>query len=101
MSLLENRVNGIIGNDNAENVRLILTDNNMPFVSGSEIIERHAFRLGRDYKIPVFLMSGMMDERKSETALRNGAYACIRKPFDFVELEQQIKQALGYESVRE
>ena len=46
-------------------------------------------------------MSGMMDERKSETALRNGAYACIRKPFDFVELEQQIKQALGYESVRE
>ena len=84
---LENRLNGY-----THDVRLVITDNDMPRLTGSEIIDRYATRL-RFKNIPFILCYGGEDQI-GEKAVKNGAFAYIKKPFNPEDYVGIVRKAL-------
>lgn len=70
---------------------LVLTDVNMPGMSGIDLLERV---LETDRTVGVLLMSGSIHVTE-ESALESGAKGLIRKPFDEQVLMSQIELAVG------
>jgi two-component system cell cycle sensor histidine kinase/response regulator CckA len=69
---------------------LIITDLNMPGMSGSELLERiRAAELPQ----PVLLITGYADSAEAEEFLRLGAVAVIKKPVHPTELLNHVAQA--------
>jgi CheY-like chemotaxis protein len=66
---------------------LVLLDITMPGMNGIEVL-KHI-----DRSIPVMIVSGNTDLLPAE-ALKQGAFAYIPKPFDFVYVEQLVPLAL-------
>jgi DNA-binding NtrC family response regulator len=85
---LENKLN-----DGIANVRLVITDNHMPGVSGSELIRRYAPQL-KERKIPMILYYGG-EETIGREAVRNGAFAYLLKPCDLSTFTRKITEALN------
>lgn len=79
-------------NETLENINLIITDNEMPGISGSGIIEKYA-RDGKFRKIPFILCYGGAEEI-GKKAVENGAYNYILKPFGIREYANVIEKAL-------
>lgn len=73
---------------------LIITDWEMPFMSGIELIER--LRKNQSTaKIPVIMCTGMMTSSENlKIALDAGAVDFIRKPIDAIELLARIRSML-------
>ena len=65
--------------EGGEKPSLIVSDNEMPGVTGSEIIKGYA------KKIPFILIYGG-DEKIGEKAMEDGAYGYFRKPYNIKEL---------------
>ena len=63
-----------------EKVDLLLTDINMPYNSGLELIQHIKNRL--DYRVPVIIMSVINLEETKKLAKELGAVSYITKPFD-------------------
>ena len=95
ISLVERLERGV------DDVRLIITDNEMPGVDGSEIIRQYARRLGYE-KIPFILRYGG-EEQIGIKSIEDGAfaYACkqlgnnvfrdvVRRALDFIGSSQQL-----------
>lgn len=76
----------------ARNYDLLITDNNMPKVSGVELVKRLR---GEAWAIPVILVSGEMprDELKRNPWLHLAA--TLEKPFSRKELLEAVKEVLG------
>lgn len=85
---LENRLNG-----NTDDVKLVIIDNEMPGIYGSEIIKRYATRL-RFKNIPfIFYYGG--EEKIGKKALEDGAFDYILKTGDPEKYTGAIKRALN------
>lgn len=76
------------------NLDLIITDWEMPKISGPELI-RMLKSMDETKGIPIILITGKRTESDDlRMALARGAQDFIRKPLDFVELEARIKTIL-------
>src|SRR3972149_4062804 len=82
---LDERIRGKI-----DNVTLIITDNEMPGISGSEIIRRYA----QKFNIPFILHYGG-EERKGEQAVTDGAFGFLTKPTDLPSYIDLVGRALA------
>ena len=80
--------------DHAEGVTLILvlSDINMPGMSGIELLPK--IKVLRP-DVPVIMITAYGDAETKRKALENGAEALLTKPIDFSALRQQIETRLG------
>ena len=79
-------------NEGIASVRLIVTDNEMPGVHGSELIRRYAPKL-KERKIPFVLLYGG-DESIGQQAVKNGAFGYVLKPHIVSPLVDLVNRAL-------
>lgn len=70
---------------------VVLCDYNMPGMNGLEMLE--AIR-ALDEAIPVIILTGQGDISTAVTAMQQGAYDFIEKPFDHDELIELLRHAL-------
>jgi DNA-binding NtrC family response regulator len=83
---LKNRLEELLSNK--QNVKLILTDNDMTKENeGINIIEEYSPKIN----LPFILMSGY--NRKTE-AIKAGAYGFIEKPFNLNDFSELIERAI-------
>ncbi len=76
-----------------ERVGLILSDWNMPKVSGLDLLKK--VRASSSYgSTPFIMVTAERMEQNIITAVQEGVSGYIKKPFGTVELEKKIKQAL-------
>ena len=74
----------------SEQVSTVLLDMHLNNVRGLELLGRF---LASQPMLKVILMSGSEDEEQIKSAVAQGAYGYIRKPFDFSELEALLKKS--------
>lgn len=77
--------------EDVSDVRLVITDDTMPGISGSDIIRGYAKKEGFE-QIPFILVYGG-EESIGEKAVKNGAFAYVIKPTSFLE---EAKRALDF-----
>ena len=70
---------------------VLLLDVKMPQMSG---IELQALLRERGITLPIVFLTGAADVPMAVTAMRNGAYDILEKPFDNIELVARIREAL-------
>ncbi len=70
---------------------VLITDIRMPQMDGLELMER-VLKIDRD--LPVILISGHADVALAVSAIREGAYDLLEKPFAAAELVDTVKRAL-------
>jgi len=71
---------------------LILSDINMPGMSGLELLPK-ARAMRPD--VPVIMITAYGDAETKRRALENGAEALLTKPIDFVSLRETIETRVG------
>ncbi len=70
---------------------VVLCDYNMPGMDGLEMLDRIR---AKDDTIPVIILTGQGDISTAVTAMQQGAYDFIEKPFDHDELLELLRHAL-------
>ena len=81
-------------------IRAVITDLNMPRMSGFDLIE--SIRSGGRYPgLPIIVVSGDTDPQAPERAHRAGADAYFSKPFSPARLRQKLEQLLNADGTRE
>jgi len=80
-----------LGHIHADYDGVVLCDYNMPEMDGLEALERIR---AVDEAIPVIILTGQGDISTAVTAMQQGAYDFIEKPFDQDELIELLKHAL-------
>ncbi|MCK4647383.1 response regulator, partial [Candidatus Pacearchaeota archaeon] len=78
--------------EDVSDIRLVVTDNFMPRVTGSEIIEKYA-RASKFKEIPFILCYGG-DEEIGKKAVEDGAFGFIVKPMNLEEYVGVLRDAL-------
>jgi signal transduction histidine kinase/DNA-binding response OmpR family regulator len=71
---------------------IVLTDINLPGVSGLEVMR---FAKGRDPEVAVIVVTGYASASTAIDALRQGAYDYVTKPFDLDEVHQIVERAIA------
>ena len=74
-------------------VDLIVTDNQMPTLTGLEFIQ-HLMEKADPHTPPIILLSGNLDESDKALARNAGAYAILDKPCNFSEFLSVVTLAL-------
>lgn len=77
----------------AEQADLIVTDNQMPVLTGLEFIERYSSETTNPLP-PIIFLSGNLDESAKARARQAGAYAILNKPCNFSEFISIVSLAL-------
>ena len=80
-----------LGHINADYDGVVLCDYNMPEMNGLEMLDRLR---AIDNTIPVIILTGQGDISTAVTAMQQGAYDFIEKPFDHDELIELLRHAL-------
>lgn len=78
----------------AEHPDLVLLDEEMPDLSGHEVLERLR-RPGAAPGMQVILVTGTQDERRLEQCMSLGISDYLRKPFDADALLRKVGKAMG------
>src|SRR4029079_15295927 len=81
-----------ISNAGDESLILILSDINMPGMSGLDLLPK-AKALRPD--VPIIMITAYGDAETKRKALENGAEALLTKPIDFVMLRSEIDTRVG------
>jgi DNA-binding response OmpR family regulator len=76
-----------------EEIDLVITDINMPYTKGLELI-RH-INTNLEPKIPVIVVTGITNSETRAHATELGAKAYLTKPFDPVVMVNKVKSLLG------
>ena len=79
--------------DQQQRIDLVITDNQMPNMTGLELLKKLQERFDSP-TIPIIFHTGNMTHEAKEEALQSGAYAVLGKPFDFRDLVVLVEQAL-------
>jgi two-component system, chemotaxis family, chemotaxis protein CheY len=77
--------------DKHQEIVLILSDINMPGMSGLELLSR----IRHEYDVPppvVMMITAYGDDENRTTALKNGANDFLTKPLDFNLLKEKLKE---------
>jgi CheY-like chemotaxis protein len=78
----------------SEKPDLILLDMNMPIMSGQETLER--LRADPSLKsIPVIMLTAQCEPQDIAGASALGVYDYVTKPFDFTQLMDKVRTAVG------
>jgi two-component system OmpR family response regulator len=78
----------------AERPDLILLDTNMPIMSGHQMLER--LRADPNLKgVPVIMLTARCEPQDIATASTLGISDYITKPFDFTQLMDKVRAAIG------
>ncbi|MBM3773986.1 MAG: response regulator [Acidobacteria bacterium] len=83
----------------AGGVSALVTDLNLPGISGFELIEQ-ARRLAGPSRLPVIVVSGEADPTTPERLLRLGVDAYFPKPYSAAEVRLRLEQLLHVENPR-
>ena len=85
--LCEEADNGSVGLTHIEtgNVDLVITDNQMPCLSGLDFLDRLQEQYD-SHAPPVIMVTGNANDRVKERAYRAGATAVMEKPYDLEKL---------------
>ncbi len=75
---------------------LILTDINMPGMSGIELIERIR---AAGHETPVIFMTGYGDKKNAIAAIKLRAWDFIEKPSDLAKIDQSVVSALNQHNI--
>ncbi|RUW27455.1 response regulator [Mesorhizobium sp. M4B.F.Ca.ET.215.01.1.1] len=94
MEFAQSAVDALEQIDHAKGVTLILvlSDINMPGMSGLELLPK--IKVLRP-DVPVIMITAYGDAETKRKALEDGAEALLTKPIDFAALRQQIETRLG------
>jgi len=94
MEFAQSAVDALEQIDHAEGVTLILvlSDINMPGMSGLELLPK--IKVQRP-DVPVIMITAYGDAETKRKVLENGAEALLTKPIDFAALRQKIETRLG------
>ena len=76
-----------------EEIDLVITDINMPYTKGLELVRHINTKL--EPKIPVIVVSGITNKETKEHALELGAEGYITKPFDLNAMVDMVKSVSG------
>lgn len=76
-----------------EEIDLVITDINMPYTKGLELVRHINTKLLS--KIPVIVISGITNKETQEHALELGAQGYITKPFDLDYMVEMVKSVSG------
>jgi len=76
-----------------EEIDLVITDINMPYTKGLELV-RH-INIDMEAKIPVIVVTGITNKETREHALELGAKGYITKPFDLNDMVALVKSVSG------
>ena len=79
-------------NNGIENVVLVLTDNIIPGISGSEIIKKYASR--PEFKRIPFVLCYGGDESIGEKAVEDGAFCYVLKPYLPSDIKEVVRASL-------
>jgi two-component system, NtrC family, C4-dicarboxylate transport response regulator DctD len=74
-----------------ESIAAVVTDIRMPGLDGRQLLQRI---LAIDAELPVILMTGHGDIEQAVTALRQGAYDYLAKPFASERLMESVRRAV-------
>ena len=81
----------ILGEGTAEDIVLMVSDINMPGMSGLDLLPKVK---SQRPELPVVMISAYGDKSTVATALERGADKFLTKPVDFSELKQDVTQAI-------
>lgn len=73
---------------------LIISDNQMPFVTGLDFIDRIQQHEKVAHHIPIILLSGHLDEHDRNRARQAGVFAILDKPCNFSHFLSMVQLAL-------
>jgi two-component system chemotaxis response regulator CheY len=76
------------------NFDLVLTDINMPKMSGLEFVHKVRTELKRD-SLPIIIISTRGSENEIETGMKMGASGYISKPISTTQLRDMLRTFLG------
>lgn len=76
-----------------EHIDLVLTDINMPYTKGLELVRHINTQLER--KIPVIVVTGITNDETRQHAGELGAKAYLTKPFDLDVMVSEVDALLG------
>lgn len=77
--------------DPFDRISLLITDINMPVMTGLELVER-VRKL--DSKIPIVAMSGDLDTETKTKLVRMGVAKIVKKPFNSSEILEEVQRVL-------
>jgi CheY-like chemotaxis protein len=88
----ENGAEGLAVIDQGHGFDLVISDNQMPVMTGIELIQRLA---RRSYLTthPLILYSGQLTPELEQQARHLGVYAVLQKPYSFQDLLATVRQA--------
>lgn len=87
----ENGAAGLVRIEQGNSFDLVISDNQMPVMTGIEFVQRLAERSYLSTH-PLILYSGNLTPELEQQARDLGVYAVLSKPYNFVELLAFIKQ---------
>ncbi len=76
-----------------EEIDLVITDINMPYTKGLELV-RH-INTNLETKIPVIVVTGITNKETKQHALELGAEGYITKPFDLDDMVALVRSVSG------
>ena len=76
----------------AHNIDVVLLDQLLPGMSGMEVLDQIR---AMDPDLPVIIMTGSATEESAAEIKRQGACACLPKPFTPEQIRAVIKKAVG------
>lgn len=91
VDLCENGTAALSKIQSSEHYDLILTDNDLPGVSGLELI-RHARTLAHRRHAPIIMLSALPHQREAHRA---GANEFLKKPEEVIAVVQTVTRLLG------
>jgi two-component system chemotaxis response regulator CheY len=72
---------------------LVITDNQMPVMTGLELLQSLAER-PKDQRPPAIFLTGRLSDQLAKAAQSAGAWAIMQKPYNYQELIAEITQIL-------
>ena len=83
------------GRDASVTPQVILLDLGLPKVEGFEVLERLRSD-ERTSRLPVVVLTSSAEEQACVESYVRGANSCVRKPVDFLEFHEAVKQLGAY-----
>ena len=90
----ENGLEGLAKLDEGQAFDLVISDIQMPGMTGIELLEVLAQRSSIRTQ-PIILSTSLVTQEVKEQALRLGAYAVLSKPYNFRDLGETLARALA------
>ena len=81
-----------LANEDAPSLLLLLSDINMPGMSGLELLDKVREQFP---KLPVYMITAYGDDETRQTAESKGAQDLLAKPVDFAHLKQRLAELVG------